>query len=124
MAKKKFLTEKIFGDKTLGDLYKEIHEDIQDTKEQLVATLEQAVPQIGDKQDVLMLLPLITNLFDKSIKNTANLTKVAEILTKTFSQNEEEGGGKKDVEEVGDDVFKEFDALLKLKKEEKKLLAN
>lgn len=126
MAKKNFLNEKIFGNKTISDLYEEAHNDINDTKEQLQATLEEAIPQIKDKQDVLMLLPLINNLFANSVKNSANLIKIAEILTKTFSQKDEEDGdsGKKSNVDDTDELWKEMDAMLKAKKEANKLLTN
>jgi hypothetical protein len=126
MAKKNFLNEKIFGDKTISDLYQEAHNDINDTKEQLQATLEEAIPQIKDKQDVLMLLPLINNLFANSVKNSANLIKIAEILTKTFSQKENEDSdvGKKSNVDDTDELWKEMDAILKAKKESNKLLLN
>lgn len=126
MAKKNFLNEKIFGNKTISEIYQEAHNDINDTKEQLQATLEQAIPQIQDKQDVLMLLPLINNLFANSVKNSANLIKIAEILTKTFSQkeDEEEGMGKKTTQTDEEDLWKEMDAILKAKKESNKLLTN
>jgi FMN-dependent NADH-azoreductase len=126
MAKKNFLNEKIFGDKTISDLYQEAHDDINDTKEQLQATLAEAIPQIKDKQDVLMLLPLINNLFANSVKNSANLIKIAEILTKSFSQKENEDGdvGKKSNVGDTDELWKEMDAILKAKKESNKLLLN
>jgi hypothetical protein len=126
MAKKNFLNEKIFGDKTISDLYQEAHDDINDTKEQLQATLAEAIPQIKDKQDVLMLLPLINNLFANSVKNSANLIKIAEILTKSFSQKENEDGdvGKKSNVDDTDELWKEMDAILKAKKESNKLLLN
>jgi FMN-dependent NADH-azoreductase len=126
MAKKNFLNEKIFGDKTISDLYQEAHDDINDTKEQLQATLAEAIPQIKDKQDVLMLLPLINNLFANSVKNSANLIKIAEILTKTFSQKENEDGdiGKKSNVDDTDELWKEMDAILKAKKDSNKLLLN
>jgi FMN-dependent NADH-azoreductase len=126
MAKKNFLNEKIFGNKTISDLYQEAHTDINDTKEQLQATLEEAIPQIKDKQDVLMLLPLINNLFANSVKNSANLIKIAEILTKTFSQKEDEDNdvGKKSNIDDTDELWKEMDAILKAKKESNKLLLN
>jgi len=126
MAKKNFLNEKIFGDKTISDLYQEAHDDINDTKEQLQATLAEAIPQIKDKQDVLMLLPLINNLFANSVKNSANLIKIAEILTKSFSQKENEDGdiGKKSNVDDTDELWKEMDAILKAKKDSNKLLLN
>lgn len=120
MADNKFLKEKIFGGKTLGDLYQEIHSDIEEFKEQLNATLEQVTPQLITSNDVMMMLPLINGLFANGIKNTANLTKIAEILTKALSQKEVVENPKiKD--EDSDEIFKEMDAILKNAKEKKLL---
>ena len=40
MADNKFLKEKIFGGKTLGDLYQEIHNDVEYFKNQFTETLD------------------------------------------------------------------------------------
>ena len=120
MADNKFLKEKIFGGKTLGDLYQEIHSDIEEFKEQLNATLEQVTPQLTTSNDVMMMLPLINGLFANGIKNTANLTKIAEILTKALSQKEVVENPKIKDDDT-DEVFKEMDAILKQAKEKKLL---
>lgn len=117
MKEKKLLDEKIFGGKKLSDLYQEIHADISDIKEQIKETLEQSIPNIVTSQDVLLMLPMINGLFTNGIKNTANLTKIAEILTKALSVKEE---GETPI--TDDDMFKDFDILLKNAKERKKEL--
>lgn len=123
MANENILKKKIFKGKTLEDLYEEIHIDINNIKETIEATLEVSLPHMKERVDVQLMLPLVTNLLATNIKNTTNLTKIAEILTKSFVEKDVK---QNDDSIDSDNVFNELDAILKQRKEsqEKVLLLN
>jgi len=82
----------IFGDKTLADVFKEIHNNQQNVSiqiEEVIADLKEKVESISD---ATILAPIIKDYLDTTVKNNDTLIKMASIIEKTMKSQVDEGG--------------------------------
>jgi hypothetical protein len=86
---------KIFGDKTLADLFKEIHDNQQDVKIRADEIIDNLQELVSDINNATIVSPLIKDYLDTVVKNNETLIKIAMIVEKSISrqnkQQEETG---------------------------------
>ncbi len=83
------LDKYIFGEKKFSELFEEIYNN-QKKKEKLVGTLiEELRPLIQDIGDATLVVPLLKEYLEISVKNDEQLIKMANIVQKAV-QNESE----------------------------------
>lgn len=71
---------KVFEDKTLSDLFKEIYFNSVDKREKIHSLIEDLRPFIKTIGDAAMLVPVIKEYMDVSVKNDEALIKMAQII--------------------------------------------
>lgn len=83
-------TKKVaFGDKSLQDLFMEIHQNSSNTRAQVKALIAELKPLVESVDDATLVVPLIKEYLDISVKNDEHLVKLATII-----QRMETGVGK------------------------------
>lgn len=76
----------VYGNTTYEDLLKEIHKKSKDKDKQINALIEQLKPLIGDTvNSAIMVVPLIANYLNSSLKNDDNLIKLATLVQRSMS---------------------------------------
>ena len=56
----------LFGDKSLSDLFKQIHKNNKDTDKQIAELIEAIKPMISNPGSAVMLMPTVKDLIEKS----------------------------------------------------------
>lgn len=79
----------IFDGKSLSDLFKEIYTNSTDKRSKIVQLIEDIKPFIKTTQDALMLVPVIKEYMDVSVKNDENLIKLAMVIQRIISKQAE-----------------------------------
>jgi hypothetical protein len=75
----------VYGNTTYEDLLKEIHKKSKDKDKQITALIDQLKPLIGDTvNSAIMVVPLISNYLNSSLKNDDNLIKLATLVQRTM----------------------------------------
>lgn len=77
----------LFGDKTLSDIFKQIHKNNKDTDKQISELIEAIKPMITQPGSAVMLMPTIKDLIDVNVKNNDQLIKIASIAQRAASSN-------------------------------------
>ena len=67
-------------DVTFEDLLLKIYENSEEKQQHLIATAEQVKPMIKTLQDAVIILPMLTDLQNTSIRNDEQLIKMAAIV--------------------------------------------
>jgi hypothetical protein len=76
----------VYGNTTYEDLLKEIHKKSKDKDKQITALINQLKPLIGDTvNSAIMVVPLISNYLNSSLKNDDNLIKLATLVQRTMA---------------------------------------
>lgn len=76
----------VYGNTTYEDLLKEIHKKSKDKDKQITALIDQLKPLIGDTvNSAIMVVPLIANYLNSSLKNDDNLIKLATLVQRTMA---------------------------------------
>lgn len=70
----------VFDGKTLADLFKEIYTNSVDKREKIHGLIEDLRPFIKNIGDAAMLVPIIKEYMDVSVKNDEHLVKLAVIV--------------------------------------------
>lgn len=83
------LQKKVFKDVSLEDLFAEIHENSSKTRKQVKSLIEDLKILIGDVEDAALIVPLIKEYLEISVKNDEHLVKLATVI-----QRIESGSGK------------------------------
>lgn len=78
--------DKIFDNKSLADLLKEIHQKSNKKEKMILGLINELKPLVVDLGDATLLVPLIASYLDISIKNDDQLIKVATIVQKHLSK--------------------------------------
>jgi hypothetical protein len=93
------LDKYIFGEKKFSELFEEIYNN-QKKKEKLVGTLiEELRPLIQDIGDATLVVPLLKEYLEISVKNDEQLIKMANIVQKAVqNESEDDGFGMTDAE--------------------------
>jgi hypothetical protein len=77
----------LFGDKTLSDIFKQIHKNNKDTDKQISELIETIKPMITNPGSAVMLMPTVKDLIDVNVKNSDQLIKMAGIAQRAASAN-------------------------------------
>ena len=75
----------LFGKKTFADLLKEIHTNSSNKEKQIKEMIEQLKPFITSAGDAVIIVPLIKDYLDVSVKNDDLLIKMAGIVQRAMS---------------------------------------
>jgi hypothetical protein len=81
----------LFGDKSLSDLFKQIHKNNKDTDKQIADLIEALKPMINNPGSAVMLMPTVKDLIDVNVKNNDQLIKMAGIAQRAASSNNANG---------------------------------
>ena len=114
----------IFEGKTLSSLFKDIHDNSVEKKDQIEVLIKKLEPLIKNIGDATIVVPLIKEYLDVSVKNDEQLVKIAGIVqrmvaTENKAGSEDEFGlseAEKEqlmaaVNDVADDVQKYSDEI-------------
>ena len=77
----------LFGEKTLSDLFKQIHKNNKDTDKQISDLIQVIAPMISNPGSAVMLMPTVKDLIDVNVKNNDQLIKMAGIAQRAASSN-------------------------------------
>ena len=88
------LTQILFDDKSLSDLLKEIHGNQKKKAKQLASLIAELRPLVQSLGDATVVVPLIKEYMEISVKNDDQLIKMAAIVQRlsTGTSNTGEGG--------------------------------
>ena len=87
------LDKVIFKDKTLSDLFGEIHENQTTTKGQIKALIGELKPIIENIGDATLIVPMIKEYMEIGVKNDEALIKMAAIIQRIESAQAKGGDG-------------------------------
>jgi hypothetical protein len=92
----------IFGDKSLSDLFKQIHKHNKDTDKQINELIEAMKPMISNAGSVVMIMPTVKDLIDVNVKNNEQLIKMASIAQRAAASNNNnsDNGFLPDIDEI------------------------
>jgi len=92
----------IFGDKSLSDLFKQIHKHNKDTDKQINELIEAMKPMISNAGSVVMIMPTVKDLIDVNVKNNEQLIKIASIAQRAAASNNNssDNGFLPDIDEI------------------------
>ena len=97
------LDKKIFKDKTLSDLFGEIHDNSSQTRTQVRALINELKPLIENIGDATLIVPMIKEYMEIGVKNDEALIKLATIVQRIESAAAKgEGGDLFDFESLQD----------------------
>lgn len=86
-------TYEIFDDKTLGDVFEDIYKNSTVTRNQVKNLIEQLKPYIQGLDAAVIIVPLVKEYLDISIKNDEHLIKLADTVQKMLRSEKSDGGG-------------------------------
>jgi len=81
--------QEIFKGKTVSDLFKEIYANSKNKEKQISALIDQLKPMIQEPGDAMMIVPLLKEYMELSIKNDEHLIKMAGIVQRASSSSSE-----------------------------------
>ena len=87
------LNQIIFDDKSFSDLLKEIHKNQSKKAKQLASLISELRPLISSLGDATVVVPLIKEYMEISVKNDDQLIKIAAILQRLSTGNVNSGDG-------------------------------
>jgi len=87
------LNQVIFDDKTFSDLLKEIHTNQKKKGKQIGQLIAELRPLIQNLGDATVVVPLIKEYMEISVKNDDHLLKMAAIVQRLSTGNATGGGG-------------------------------
>jgi altronate dehydratase len=77
--------QKIFGQKSFSDLLKNIYDNSREKEKQIKDLISGLKPLVTDTQSALMVVPLIKEYLDVSVKNDDSLIKMAGIVQRAMN---------------------------------------
>lgn len=87
------LDKTIFGDKTLSDLFGEIHDNSTQTRSQVRALINELKPLIENIGDATLIVPMIKEYMEIGVKNDEHLIKMAAIIQRIETAAAKGDGG-------------------------------
>jgi hypothetical protein len=84
---------KIFGNKSFSDLLKNIYDNSREKEKQIKDLISGLKPLVTDTQSALMVVPLIKEYLDVSVKNDDSLIKMAGIVQRAMANSGGNGDG-------------------------------
>ena len=104
----------IFGSKKFSDLLKDIYENQKKKDRQINLLIADLKPLITGINDAAILVPVIKDYMEVSVKNDEHLVKLAAVVQRMVSNKNEEGGSfltdeekdalLKEIKQIGDSV--------------------
>ncbi len=104
----------IFGSKKFSDLLKDIYENQKKKDRQINLLIADLKPLIQGINDAAILVPVIKDYMEVSVKNDEHLVKLAAVIQRMVSNKNEEGGSfltdeekdalLKEIKQIGDSV--------------------
>ena len=85
-----FNTVTLFGKKTFADLLKEIHTNSSNKEKEIRNLIENLKPFINSAGDAVIIVPLIKDYLDVSVKNDDLLIKMAGIVQRAMNTSSSE----------------------------------
>jgi hypothetical protein len=82
----------IFEGKTLSSLFKDIHDNSVEKKDQIEVLIKKLEPLIKNLGDATIVVPLIKEYLDVGVKNDEQLVKIATIVQRLVSSQARAGG--------------------------------
>jgi hypothetical protein len=82
-----FNTITLFGKKTFADLLKEIHTNSSNKEKEIRNLIDNLKPFINSAGDAVIIVPLIKDYLDVSVKNDDLLIKMAGIVQRALNNN-------------------------------------
>jgi hypothetical protein len=83
----------LFGDKSLSDLFKQIHKNNKDTDKQINELIDAIKPlATSNAGSAVMLMPTVKDLIDVNVKNNDQLIKMAGIAQRASTSNSNNNG--------------------------------
>jgi hypothetical protein len=79
--------QKIFGNKSFSDLLKNIYDNSREKEKQIKDLISGLKPFVADTQSALMVVPLIKEYLDVSVKNDDSLIKMAGIVQRALNNS-------------------------------------
>ena len=86
------LNQILFDDKSFGDLLKEIHGNQRKKAKQLASLIAELRPLVQSLGDATVVVPLIKEYMEISVKNDDQLIKMAAIVQRLSTGNTTSGG--------------------------------
>jgi hypothetical protein len=83
----------MWGSKKFSDLLKDIYTNSKDKEKQIRDLIETLKPLVTDAQSALMIVPLIAEHLNISVKNDEQLVKLAGIVQRALSSNADDAAG-------------------------------
>lgn len=80
----------MWGNKKFSDLLKDIYVNSKDKEKQIKDLIETLKPLVKDSQSALMIVPLIAEHLNISVKNDEQLIKLAGIVQRAMSTSADE----------------------------------
>lgn len=81
------LSKNIFGKKKLSDIFEEIYNNQKKKETQISALIGELKPLINDIGDATLIVPLIKEYLEISVKNDEQLIKMATIIQRIMNNN-------------------------------------
>lgn len=109
--------QKIFGSKSFSDILKNIYDNSKEKEKQIKDLISSLKPLVVDTQSALMVVPLIKEYLDVSVKNDDSLIKMAGIVQRALNNSGGNGDGdflseaeldqlRGEVQKIGEEVNK------------------
>ncbi len=87
------LNQILFDDKSFGDLLKEIHGNQKKKAKQLASLIAELRPLVQSLGDATVVVPLIKEYMEISVKNDDQLIKMAAIVQRLSTSTSQSGDG-------------------------------
>ena len=115
------LNQIIFDDKSFGDLLKEIHGNQKKKATQLASLIAELRPLIQSLGDATVVVPLIKEYMEISVKNDDHLIKMASIVQRLSTGGANTGEGSLLTEEEMDQLMDVAEEIAKTVEEPKQI---
>ena len=109
----------VFGNKKFSDILHEIYENQTKKKKQISTLISELKPLVQEIGDATLIVPLIKEYLEISVKNDEQLIKMATIVQRAL-QNVEEDGGLGISEEEREQLLEELDKITQQKNKDDK----
>ena len=115
------LNQILFDDKSFGDLLKEIHGNQKKKAKQLASLIAELRPLVQSLGDATVVVPLIKEYMEISVKNDDQLIKMAAIVQRLSTGGANSGDGGLLTEEEMDQLMDVAEEIAKTVEEPKQL---
>ena len=89
----------VFKDKKFSDILEEIYSNQKQKQKQLTSLISELKPLITDIGDATMIVPLIKEYMEISVKDDEQLIKMATIIQRIFQTNSSNPGSEMNISE-------------------------